>query len=60
MNESGQRRVAIVVGGVTPHQGDGSTVTGRRATGDFVQAPVRMEGLDLRNDPLRELEHLHK
>jgi group II intron reverse transcriptase/maturase len=60
MNESGQRRVAIVVGGVTPHQGDGSTVTGRRATGDFVQAPVRIEELDLMDDPLRELEHLRK
>jgi hypothetical protein len=39
-------------------QGDGSAVTGRRATGDFVQAPVCMEGLDLMDDPLRELEHL--
>ena len=38
--------------------GHGSTVTGHRATGDFVQAPVRMEGLDLMNDPLRELEPL--
>ena len=60
MNESGQRRVAIVVVGVTPHQGDGSAVTGRRATGDFVQAPVRIEELDLMDDPLRELEHLRK
>jgi RNA-directed DNA polymerase len=46
--------------GVTPHPGDGRTVTGRRATGDFVQAPVRLQGLDLMQDPLRELEPLRR
>ena len=60
MNESAQRRVAIVVVGRTPHQGDGSAVTGQRATGRFVQAQVSMEVLDLMDDPLRELEHLRK
>jgi hypothetical protein len=52
--------VAIIVVGVAPHQGDGSAVTGRRATGNFVQAQVSMEVLDLMNDPLRELEHLRR
>ena len=60
MDESGQRRVVIVVVGVTPHRGDGSAVTGRRTTGNVVQAPVRMEELDLMDDPQRELEHLGK
>ena len=60
MNEGGQRRVAVVVVGVTSHLGDGSAVTGRRATGDSVQAPVRIEELDLMKDPQRELEHLRK
>jgi RNA-directed DNA polymerase len=60
MHEPSQRRVVIVVVGVTPHQGDGSAVTGRRTTGNVVQAPVRMEELDLMDDPRRELEHLRK
>src|ERR687895_1336791 len=60
MNERGQRRVIVVVVGVTPHQGDGSAVTGRRITGNFVQSLVSIEVLDLMNDPLRELEHLSK
>jgi group II intron reverse transcriptase/maturase len=60
MNEHGQRRVVIVVVGVTPHQGDGSAVTGRRITGNFVQARISTEELDLMQDPLRELEHLGK
>jgi hypothetical protein len=37
-SERDQRRVIILVVGVTPHQGDGSAVTGRRITGNFVQA----------------------
>src|SRR5919201_321601 len=60
MDEPGQRRVVIVVVGVTPHQGDGSAVTGRRTTGNAVQAQVSTEELDLMRDPQRELEHLGK
>src|SRR5215813_1735584 len=60
MSESDQRRVIVIVVGVTPHQGDGSAVTGRRITGNFVQSLVSIEVLDLMNDPLRELEHLRK
>ncbi|MGH8601515.1 MAG: hypothetical protein ACREXR_01655 [Gammaproteobacteria bacterium] len=60
MNERGQRRVIVVVVGVTPHQGDGSAVTGRRITGNLVQSLVSIEVLDLMNDPLRELGHLSK
>src|SRR5215831_4313387 len=60
MQESGQRRVVIVGVGVTPHRGDGSAVTGRRTTGNVVQAPVSTEELDLMCDPHRELEHLGK
>ena len=58
MNERGQRRVIVVVVGVTHHQGDGSAVT--RITADLVQSLVSIEVLDLMNDPLRELEHLSK
>ena len=60
MSESDQRRVIVLVVGVTPHRGDGSAVTGRRITGNFVQSLVSIEVLDLMNDPLRELEHLGK
>jgi hypothetical protein len=60
MNERGQRRVIVVVVGVTPHPGDGSAVTGQRITGNLVQSLVSIEVLDLMNDPLRELEHLSK
>ena len=60
MDEPGQCRVVLVVVGVTPHQGDGSAVTGRRTTGNIVQAQVRTEELDLMCDPHRELEHLGK
>ena len=60
MHEPGQRRVIIVVVGVTPHQGDGSAVTGRRITGNVVQVPVGTEELDLMDDPPHELEHLGK
>src|SRR5262249_16815939 len=60
MQEPGQRSVVIVVVGVTPHRGDGSAVTGRRTTGNIVQAPVSTEELDLMCDPHRELEHLGK
>src|SRR6266571_5288836 len=44
----------------TPHQGDGSAVTGRRTTGNVVQAQGSTEELDLMCDPQRELEHLGK
>ena len=60
MSESGQHRVVVVVVGVTPHQGDGSAVTGRRTTGNDVQARMSPEALDLMRDPLRALEHLGK
>jgi group II intron reverse transcriptase/maturase len=60
MSESDQRRVIVVVVGVASHRGDGSAVTGRRITGNFVQSLVSIEVLDLMNDPLRELEHLSK
>ena len=53
-NGGSQDRVVAVVVGVTPHQGDGSTVTGRRTTGKVVQTTMSTEELDLMSDPLKD------
>jgi len=60
MTESSQRRVLIVVVGVTPHQETVAPFTGRRITGQPVQDRVSIEELDLMQDAQRELEHLSK
>src|SRR5215470_7504522 len=53
-NGGSQDRVVAVVVGVTPHPGDGSTVTGRRTTGKVVQTTMSTEELDLMGDPLKD------